>query len=55
MQRRNFVLGLSALSLPSLLKAQYGAKNAKAKNIIYVFLEGEFRLKKLLIQNPWLL
>jgi hypothetical protein len=40
MQRRNFVLGLSALSLPSLLKAQYGAKNAKAKNVINIFLPG---------------
>lgn len=40
MQKRHFLFGLSTLTLPSLLKAQYGAKKAKAKNVIYVFLEG---------------
>lgn len=39
MNRRNF-LSLAGLSVPSLLKAQYGATNVKAKNIIYIFLNG---------------
>ena len=40
MQKRHFLFGLSTLTLPSLLKAQYGAKRAKAKNVINIFLPG---------------
>jgi hypothetical protein len=40
MQKRHFLFGLSTLTLPSLLKAQYGAKKAKAKNVINIFLPG---------------
>ncbi len=39
MNRRNFLATVGGLSFPSLLSAQYGA-NAKAKNIIYVYLTG---------------
>ena len=40
MQKRHFLFGLSTLTLPSLLKAQYGIKKAKAKNVINIFLPG---------------
>lgn len=45
MKSRRDILKLGALSgaclsLPKLLQAQYGNNNAKAKNIIYVFLNG---------------
>jgi len=39
MNRRNFLATIGGISFPSLLSAQYG-KNAKAKNIIYVYLSG---------------
>lgn len=39
MDRRKF-LTIGGLSIPALLHAQYGVSEAKAKNIIYVFLNG---------------
>lgn len=39
MNRRSFLSTLGGLSLPSLLTAQYGL-DAKAKNIIYIYLPG---------------
>lgn len=40
--RRDFltILGGAYLSIPHLLQAQYGNNDAKAKNIIYIFLNG---------------
>lgn len=40
MNRRNFILGGSAfgISMPQILKAQYGNNAATAKNIIHIFL-----------------
>lgn len=52
MHRRHFLFGLSALSLPSLLKAQYGAKNAKAKNVINIFLPGGIAAQEYLDPKP---
>jgi len=42
MNRRNFILGGSAfgISMPQILKAQYGNNAATAKNIIHIFLPG---------------
>jgi hypothetical protein len=42
MNRRNFILGGSAfgISMPQILKAQYGNNAATAKNIIHIFLSG---------------
>lgn len=40
MHRRHFLFGLPTLTLPSLLRSQYGARNAKAKNVINIFLPG---------------
>lgn len=39
MKRRSFLSTLGGLTLPSLLQAQYG-QDAKAKNIIYIYLPG---------------
>jgi hypothetical protein len=42
MNRRNFTIGGSAfgISMPQILKAQYGTNSATAKNIIHIYLPG---------------
>lgn len=42
MNRRNFLISgsLFGLTIPDVLKAQYGNNNAKAKNIIHIYLPG---------------
>jgi hypothetical protein len=52
MQKRHFLFGLSTLTLPSLLKAQYGAKKAKAKNVINIFLPGGIAAQEFLDPKP---
>lgn len=52
MHKRHFLFGLSTLALPSLLKAQYGAKNAKAKNVINIFLPGGIAAQEFLDPKP---
>lgn len=52
MHRRHFLFGLSTLTLPSLLKAQYGANKAKAKNVINIFLPGGIAAQEYLDPKP---
>ena len=42
MNRRNFIVGgtFFGLTIPDILKAQYGNNNASAKNVIHIFLPG---------------
>jgi hypothetical protein len=52
MHRRHFLFGLPTLTLPSLLKAQYGANKAKAKNVINIFLPGGIAAQEYLDPKP---
>ena len=52
MKRRSFLSTIGGLALPSLLSAQYG-REAKAKNIIYVYLTGGISAQETFDPNPF--